>query len=154
MNILEQSRTLVHCIQTFFSKSLRASLGCAANLRFRFSREHPFALFCTIGRRISIGDVAWPPDVLLVRTRASTGHIRIDMDMAHGQPRLCAYPKRKRETPFMPSKPKVFVTRIIPEAGLSLIRAACDAEIWPDPLPPSADVLLARIADLDGLVSL
>jgi glyoxylate reductase len=54
----------------------------------------------------------------------------------------------------MPVKPKVFVTRILPEAGLSLIRAACDAEIWPDPLPPSADVLLARIADIDGLVSL
>jgi glyoxylate reductase len=54
----------------------------------------------------------------------------------------------------MPVKPKVFVTRIIPEAGLSLIRTACDTEIWPDPLPPSADVLQAKIASIDGLVSL
>ncbi|HZZ78146.1 MAG TPA: D-glycerate dehydrogenase [Gemmataceae bacterium] len=54
----------------------------------------------------------------------------------------------------MPSKPKVFVTRVIPEAGLTLIRNACDAEVWPDPLPPPADVLLAKIADLDGLVAL
>src|SRR5437868_5277853 len=54
----------------------------------------------------------------------------------------------------MPAKPKVFVTRIIPEARLALIRSACDAEVWPDPLPPSADVLLSKIATIDGLVSL
>jgi glyoxylate reductase len=54
----------------------------------------------------------------------------------------------------MPVKPKVLVTRIIPEAGLALIRSACDAEIWTDPLPPSANVLLAKIASIDGLVSL
>ena len=54
----------------------------------------------------------------------------------------------------MAPKPKVFVTRIIPEVGLSLIREACDAEIWPDPLPPPADVLPPKLADIDGLVSL
>lgn len=54
----------------------------------------------------------------------------------------------------MSAKPKVFVSRVIPEAGLRLIQDACDAEIWPDPLPPSADVLAAKIADAQGLVSL
>ena len=52
------------------------------------------------------------------------------------------------------SKPRVFVTRLIPEAGLSKVRAACDAEIWSEPLPPSLDVLRKKIADCDGLLSL
>jgi glyoxylate reductase len=54
----------------------------------------------------------------------------------------------------MSSKPKVFVSRIIPEVGLALIRAACDAEIWPDPLPPSPEILRSKLATIDGLVSL
>ena len=54
----------------------------------------------------------------------------------------------------MAVKPKVFVTRIIPEAGLSKIKAAADAEIWSDPLPPPAAVLRQKIASCDGLVSL
>ncbi len=54
----------------------------------------------------------------------------------------------------MPGKPKVLITRIIPEVGLTQIEAACAAEVWPDPLPPPADVLSAKIADCDGLVSL
>ncbi|HEX4588991.1 MAG TPA: D-glycerate dehydrogenase [Gemmataceae bacterium] len=52
------------------------------------------------------------------------------------------------------SKPKVFVTRRIPEAGLSRIRAACDAEVWPDQLPPPYDLIKRKLADCDGLVSL
>ena len=54
----------------------------------------------------------------------------------------------------MPVKPKVFVTRIIPEVGLSMIRDACDAEIWQGALPPAADVLRSKITNIDGLVSL
>jgi glyoxylate reductase len=54
----------------------------------------------------------------------------------------------------MPTKPKVFVTRIIPEAGLRLIKDACDADVWTDPLPPPAAVLRQRLATCDGLVSL
>ena len=52
------------------------------------------------------------------------------------------------------SKPRVFVSRIIPDAGLNLIRQHCDAEVWPDPLPPPHDVLRSKVADCDGLVSL
>jgi glyoxylate reductase len=54
----------------------------------------------------------------------------------------------------MAAKPKVFVTRQIPAVGLDRIRAECDAEVWLDPLPPPNDVLLARVADRDGLVAL
>jgi glyoxylate reductase len=52
------------------------------------------------------------------------------------------------------SKPKVFVTRRIPDAGLNRIKAECDAEIWPEQLPPPYDLIKKKIADCDGLVSL
>jgi len=51
-------------------------------------------------------------------------------------------------------KPKVFVTRIIPEAGLSKVREFADAEVWTDPLPPSRDVFLSKIKGVDGILSL
>src|SRR5271167_3904702 len=54
----------------------------------------------------------------------------------------------------MALKPKVYVTRILPEAGLKLIREACDAEVWADPLPPPAAIIRQKIQDCDGLVSL
>jgi glyoxylate reductase len=54
----------------------------------------------------------------------------------------------------MDVRPKVFVTRIIPEAGLSRIRQECDAEIWKDPLPPPSAVLRQKISGCEGLVSL
>jgi glyoxylate reductase len=54
----------------------------------------------------------------------------------------------------MAAKPKVFVTRVIPEVGLARIRSETDAEVWADPLPPPAAVLRQKIAGCDGLVSL
>jgi glyoxylate reductase len=54
----------------------------------------------------------------------------------------------------MPAKPKVFVTRVIPEAGLGRIKEQCDADVWNDPLPPPHVVLRSKVADCDGLVSL
>ena len=39
------------------------------------------------------------------------------------------------------AKPKVFVTRVIPDAGLNKVREFCDAEIWTEPLPPPAEVV-------------
>ena len=47
---------------------------------------------------------------------------------------------------------KVFVTRMIPKIGLERIEAECDAEIWPEPLPPPRDVLLEKVAGCDGLL--
>jgi len=54
----------------------------------------------------------------------------------------------------MAVKPKVFVTRRLPEAGLKLILATCDAEVWPEPLPPPAEVLREKVRSCDGLVAL
>lgn len=51
-------------------------------------------------------------------------------------------------------KPRVFVTREIPPAGLDRIRAACDADIWSGLLPPPREELLQRVRDCDGLLSL
>jgi lactate dehydrogenase-like 2-hydroxyacid dehydrogenase len=50
---------------------------------------------------------------------------------------------------------RVFVTRVIPAAGLDLVRERVDeVEIWPDELPPPRDVLLASVRGVDGLLSL
>jgi glyoxylate reductase len=54
----------------------------------------------------------------------------------------------------MAAKPKVFVTRLLPDVGLERIRQACEAEIWTEPLPPPADVLRRKIVACDGLVAL
>jgi glyoxylate reductase len=51
-------------------------------------------------------------------------------------------------------KPKVFVSRLIPPAGLDKVRAACDADVWTDALPPPADVLREKLQDCDGLLAL
>jgi glyoxylate reductase len=52
------------------------------------------------------------------------------------------------------SKPKVFIARRIPDQGLNAIAEACEVEVWPERLPPSAEELRKRIKDCDGLVSL
>jgi glyoxylate reductase len=52
------------------------------------------------------------------------------------------------------AKPRVFVSRVIPSAGLDLIRDFCDATVWPEDLPPPRDVLLRETREADGLVSL
>ena len=51
-------------------------------------------------------------------------------------------------------KPKVFVTRVIPDEGLNLVLEACDAEVWPGELPPPRDVLLERVKGVWGVLSL
>ncbi len=50
-------------------------------------------------------------------------------------------------------KPKVFITRKLPQPALDLILPACDAEMWQDELPPPREVLLSKVRDLDGLLS-
>jgi len=51
-------------------------------------------------------------------------------------------------------QPRAFVARVIPVVGLDIVRAAADAEIWPDELPPPRDVLLKKVRGMDGLLSL
>ena len=52
------------------------------------------------------------------------------------------------------ARPKVFVSRIIPDAGLDPIRAATHATIWEDELPPPRDQLLAAVEGCDGILTL
>src|SRR6185312_15138912 len=54
----------------------------------------------------------------------------------------------------MSGKPKVFVSRRIPAAGLDRICQRCDAEVWPEQMPPPYDLLKQKLATCDGLVSL
>jgi glyoxylate reductase len=51
-------------------------------------------------------------------------------------------------------KPKVFVSRVIPEEGLARIREATDATIWEGDLPPPRDQLLAAVEGCDGILTL
>jgi len=52
------------------------------------------------------------------------------------------------------SKSRVYVTRLIPEGGLKLVREACDAEIWEGETPPPREVLLQKVRGIDGLLPL
>lgn len=52
------------------------------------------------------------------------------------------------------SKPKVFVTRVIPDKGLDMIRDFCKMDLWPDELPPSRAELLQHVRGVDGLLCL
>jgi glyoxylate reductase len=52
------------------------------------------------------------------------------------------------------SKPRVFVTRIIPDKGLDLVKDFCDVDLWTGDLPPSREELLKRVKGIDGLLCL
>lgn len=52
------------------------------------------------------------------------------------------------------AKPKVFVTRLIPESGLDRVAGSCEADVWQEELPPPRQVMLERVRGIDGLLSL
>ena len=52
------------------------------------------------------------------------------------------------------SKPKVFITRRIPDSGLNLIYEECDVDLWDKDLPPTKEELLRRVPGIDGILSL
>jgi lactate dehydrogenase-like 2-hydroxyacid dehydrogenase len=54
----------------------------------------------------------------------------------------------------VPSRPRVFVARRIPDVGLEPIQAACDAVVWPAELPPSRSELLAAVDGCVGVLTL
>jgi len=54
----------------------------------------------------------------------------------------------------MSEKPKVFVSRLIPDDGLRPIREACDPSIWEGELPPEREELLAAIEGCAGVLTL
>lgn len=51
-------------------------------------------------------------------------------------------------------KPKVYVTREIPERGINLIKKYFDAEVWPEYAPPPKNVIIDKAKNVDALVSL
>jgi glyoxylate reductase len=49
---------------------------------------------------------------------------------------------------------KVFVTRIIPDEGLKLILENCDAEVWQEETPPPKEIIIDKIKDCEGILTL
>ncbi|MEO8469519.1 MAG: D-glycerate dehydrogenase [Chloroflexota bacterium] len=54
----------------------------------------------------------------------------------------------------MVDRPRVFVARIIPEAGLGPVRLACEARVWELDTPAPRDDLLRAIEGCDGVLTL
>jgi glyoxylate reductase len=52
------------------------------------------------------------------------------------------------------AKPSVFVSRVIPEAGLTLLRQHFDVDVWPHDRPPTREELIRECRGRDALVCL
>jgi len=52
------------------------------------------------------------------------------------------------------AKPKVYVTRELPERGMKIILERFDAEVWPEYGPPPKKEILKKVKDVDALVTL
>src|ERR1700730_12561042 len=53
-----------------------------------------------------------------------------------------------------PQQKRVFVTRMIAEPALERLRAAAEVEVWPDEMPPPHSDLVARLNEIDGVLSM
>ena len=51
------------------------------------------------------------------------------------------------------TKPKIFVSRRIPDAGLDLLFQECEVDLWDQELPPSREEFLKHIRNVDGILS-
>jgi lactate dehydrogenase-like 2-hydroxyacid dehydrogenase len=51
-------------------------------------------------------------------------------------------------------RPRVFVSRIIPDAGLQIIVNQTDADVWQPDMPPPRDELLRRVEGIDGFLAM
>lgn len=54
----------------------------------------------------------------------------------------------------MSDRPRVYVTRRLPQPALELLSQHVQATVWPGELPPPRAVLLKEVADTDGLLTL
>jgi len=52
------------------------------------------------------------------------------------------------------ARPRVYVTRRLPERAIDIIKQACDVEVWESDLPVPADVLAEKVKEIDGLLCL
>jgi glyoxylate reductase len=50
--------------------------------------------------------------------------------------------------------PRIFVTRPIPEEGLTPLEGVAELDVWPDELPPDRPALLEHVAGVQGLLCL
>lgn len=51
-------------------------------------------------------------------------------------------------------KPKVYITRSIPESGINILREHCDVTIHSSDKPVPSDELLRQVSDKDGIICL
>jgi glyoxylate reductase len=51
-------------------------------------------------------------------------------------------------------KPKIYVTRMLPERGLNIIKEHFDTEVWPEYAPPLKNTIIEKAKNVDALVSL
>lgn len=51
-------------------------------------------------------------------------------------------------------KPRVFVCRRIPQAGLDLLYETCDVHVWEEQMPPPREVILREISPFAGILTL
>ncbi|MEM2494553.1 MAG: NAD(P)-dependent oxidoreductase, partial [Nitrososphaerota archaeon] len=51
-------------------------------------------------------------------------------------------------------KPKIFISRKIPDRGLNKIKEYFDIDLWPKYAPPTKKQIIRRIKNVDGMVSL
>lgn len=54
----------------------------------------------------------------------------------------------------MMSQPRVFVTRIIPEAGLALLRPHCQLDVWNENRAPEPEILVQRAKGVEGILTM
>ena len=54
----------------------------------------------------------------------------------------------------MDEAPSVYVTRLIPRAGLDLLRGCARVKVWEGELPPPRDVLVEELKTVDGALTL
>ena len=52
------------------------------------------------------------------------------------------------------NKPKVYVTRELPETGLRVIKERFDTEVWPEYAPPPKSVIIEKASKVDALTTL
>ena len=48
-------------------------------------------------------------------------------------------------------KPKVYVTRHLPQIAREELEEACEVDIWDEEFPPPYEVILENIAEKEGL---
>lgn len=51
-------------------------------------------------------------------------------------------------------RPRVFISRVIPEAGLQRVREQCDIDIWTEAMPPPYETLLEHVRGVDGVLTM